>query len=140
MNSFFYASASGWIASILIGAEIVLPYLLRRTRLSELLGIASRDGRPYLQRMRPHYWAGYVLIVLSTAHAWVPMQTGHMGRANMTGLWFATAALLLLLFQAALGLALQDAKLPDRARFRSWHYWTMMALMLCVAAHVWLNA
>ena len=140
MNSFFYTSASGWIASILMGAEILFPYLLRRTRLSELLGIVSRDGRPYLQRMRPHYWAGYVLVALSIVHAWVPMQAGHMRRANMSGLGFATGALLLLLFQAALGLALQDAKLPDRARFRSWHYWTMMTVVLCVAAHIWLSA
>jgi hypothetical protein len=37
-----YTSAIGWIASILIGPEILLPYFLRRTRLSEWLGIVSR--------------------------------------------------------------------------------------------------
>ena len=77
---------------------------------------------------------------LSTLHAWVPMQAGYMKRANMAGLWLATAALLLLVFQAVLGLALQDVKLKGRARIRSWHYWTMTAVVLCVAAHVWLNA
>jgi hypothetical protein len=140
MSAFFYTSASGWIASILIGMEILLPYLLRRTRLSESLGIAEGYSGPYLQRMWPHYWTGYLLLTLSIAHAWVPMRAGHMSRANMAGLSFASAALCLLLLQVALGLVLQNPMLQARKPIRGWHYWMMIALALCVTVHVWLNS
>jgi hypothetical protein len=139
MNAFFYTSASGWIAAILIGMEMVLPYLLRRSWLSLRLGIAQGFGAPYLKRMWAHYWVGYLVAGLSFVHAWVPMQTGHMRRANMTGLWLATAALLLLLVQLALGVALQDGRLRERRVIRGWHYWVMVATVLLVVGHVWLN-
>jgi hypothetical protein len=140
VNSFFYTSASGWIASILIGVEMLLPYLLRRSRLSELLGMAASPGKPYLKRMRPHYWVGYVVLVLSLVHAWVPMNSGGMRRANVAGVWFATAALCVLMLQVILGLVLQDPKLRERRLVRRWHYWMMLALGFTVAVHIWLNS
>jgi hypothetical protein len=137
MNSFFYTSASGWIAAILIG--IVLPYLLPRSSLSLRLGIAQGFDAPYLKPMWAHYWVGYLVAGLSFVHAWMPMQAGHMRRANMAGLWLATAALLLLLMQLALGVALQDGRLLKRRVVRGWHYWVMVATVLLVVGHVWLN-
>lgn len=139
MRWYFFTSASGWIATILIAMEILLPYLLRRSRLSEWLGMAEGFSRPYLQRMRPHYWAGYALLVLSMAHAWVPMQAGFARRANVIGLWIATLALCALLLQALLGLVLQDSKLQLRALTRRWHFWLMVVIGITVALHVWLN-
>jgi hypothetical protein len=139
MRTFFFTSASGWMAVIVIGIEIVLPYLLRRSWLSLRLGIGRDFGSHYLTRMRPHYWLGYVVAGLSFLHAWVPMQTGHIRRANTVGLWTATAALLLLLLQIVLGLALRDKALPERRTIRGWHYWVMIGVVLLVAGHLWLN-
>ena len=139
MNAFFYTSVSGRIATILIGIEIVLPYLLRRSWLSMRLGVAQGFGGPYLKRMSAHYWAGYLLVGLSFLHAWVPMRAGHMQRANTMGLWLASAALFLLFAQLALGLLLQVARVQERRMIRGWHYWVMIAVVVLVAGHVWLN-
>ena len=89
--------------------------------------------------MWPHYWCGYLLVALSLIHAWAAMGAVSMKRADMTGLWSATAALGLLLFQTALGVLLQDQKLPTRKLLRRWHYWIMIALAVFVATHAWLN-
>lgn len=140
MNSFFYTSASGRLAAILIVVEIALLYLLRRNWLSERLGLAQGFASPYLRRMWPHYWNGYVLVILSLAHAWVPMRTGYMHRANVAGLWLATVALSLLLVQVVLGLALQGIGPGERRAYRQWHYWVMVGIATLVAAHILLNA
>jgi hypothetical protein len=139
VTALFFTSASGWIACVLIGCGALLPYLLRRGRLSAALGMARNFAQPYLQRMWPHYWLGYVALALSFAHAWVPMQAGHVKRADAAGLWLATAALGLLIAQGALGLMLQDARLQERAKIRGWHYWMMVGVVATVAMHIWLN-
>lgn len=138
--NFFYSSASGWIATILIGVEILLPYLLRRSPLSQLLSIFAGHAQPYLQRMWPHYWVGYLLLSLSLAHGWTAMSAGQMRRTNATGLWIATLALCILLSQALLGLLLQDKRLEARTRVRRWHFWMMLALGFTVTIHIWLNS
>src|SRR5258706_13388476 len=104
MSSVFLTSAIGWTAAALIVLEISLPYLLRPAR------------------MWPHYWLGYLLPVLSFAHGWIPMQAHQMKGANGTGLQFASAALLLMLFQVTLGLFLKGSKPPERLRIRAWHF------------------
>ena len=139
MNSFYYPSASGRIATILVGVAILLPYLLRRTRLSESLGLAQARAKPYLQRMRPHYWAGYLALGFSLMHAWIPMSAGRMPSASLTGLWLATLALCLLFFQLLLGLALRDAG-PQRPLLRAIHFWSMLFIAGLVFSHVWLNS
>jgi hypothetical protein len=139
MNSFFLTSASGWIAVILVGVEVALPYLLRRSWLRVWLGVAQSFVSPYLRRMWAHYWLGYLVATLSFAHAWVPMQAGHMGRANMLGLWLATGALLLLLLQVLSGWALRDPALRERREVRGWHYRVMIGILLLIAGHIWLN-
>jgi hypothetical protein len=139
MNGFFYTSATGRIATIMIGVEILLPYLLRGTRLSVALGLVQAYSTAYLQRMWPHYWAGYLLLGLSFVHAWIPMSAGRMPRTSMTGLWLATFALALLFVQLLLGLALQGG---DEARrlLRVAHFWTMLAVSALVGAHLYLNS
>jgi hypothetical protein len=139
MNSFFYTSATGWMATILIGVEVLLPYLLRRTRLSERLGIAQDQEKPYLQRMWPHYWAGYLLAALALAHAWIPMSAaGSMPRTNRTGLWVATLALGLVFLQVLFGLFLQQAR-EKRRILRVTHFWTMSLISALVLLHLMLN-
>ena len=139
MISIFFTSVTGRLALIFLGVDIILPYLLRRTRFSVFLGVAPRSGSTYLQRMWPHHGLGYLLVLFCTAHAWLSMQHGGMRQANIAGLWAATLAFLLLVFQAALGMLLRDPALPTRKLLRSWHYWTMLALVVLIAGHVWLN-
>ena len=140
MRAVFITSITGWIACVLIGLEILLPYLYRRNRLSLWLGSAARAASaPYLKRLWPHYWLGYLLLVLGAIHTVVPIEAGHLRQWNITGLWIATVALLLLLLQGALGLWLQDSKLVGRALMRGWHFWLMFGIVLLVGVHVWLN-
>ena len=137
ISGYFAMSASGWAAVPLVGIEILLPYLLRRTALSSWLGLADYS-RPYLNRMWPHYWIGYLLLTLGTAHGWLAMSPGRMAGINLAGAWFATAAWFLMLTQLVLGLYLQ-APGPKRTSLRAWHYWVMMALVVCLGLHIWLN-
>jgi len=139
MNIFFYASASGRIATILLGVEILLPYLLRGTRMSKALGLAQTMSNGYAQRMWPHYWEGYLLLILSFVHAWIPMSAGHMPRTSLTGLWLATSALVLLFFQLLLGLALRSGS-EARRFLRAAHFWTMLAVSVLVLSHLWINS
>ena len=133
-------SLTGWIACILIGLEVVTPYLLRKNRLSEWLGTVKFASKlPYLQRLWPHYWIGYVLMALALIHTIVPMQARQLGATNATGLWIATVALVLMLVQGTTGLWLKDPKLTGRAPMRSWHYWLMFGIVVLVGAHLWLN-
>ena len=138
MNAFFYTSVSGRIATILIGVEILLPYLLRRTRLTVSLGIVQASAKGYLRRMWPHYWAGYLLLILSFVHAWVPMPAGRLPRTSIIGLWLGTIALALLFLQLLLGLALQRAN-ETRRFLRVAHFWTMLVVCMLVLSHLWMN-
>jgi hypothetical protein len=139
MSSVFYTSVSGWAAVIFVGLQIVLPYLLRRSWLSVSLGLAEGFVAPYLKRMGVHYWLGYLVVGLSVAHAWVPMQARPMRGATTAGLWLGTAALFLLAMQVVLGLALRDPGLRERGQTRRWHCGVMVGAVLVVAGHVWLN-
>jgi hypothetical protein len=133
-------SVTGWIALVLIGLEVLLPYLLRRNRMSTWLGSAKIGaGKPYLKRMWPHYWFGYLLLLLSLIHSVLPMQAMNLRGQSMLGLWLATGGFLFLLLQSALGLWLQDSSLLGRATMRSWHYWLMFGVVVLVCIHVWLN-
>ncbi|HLH08938.1 MAG TPA: hypothetical protein VKW78_16985 [Terriglobales bacterium] len=120
-----------------MGVEAVLPYLLRRTALSTWLGVATFT-RPYIRRMWPHYWIGYLVLALGTIHGWIAMKPGHIAATSLAGLWLATAAWFLMLAQVVLGLYLQ-APGSKRASLRAWHYWVMVTLIVCVGLHIWLN-
>ena len=104
-----------------------------------MAGIELARSKPYLGRMWPHYWVGYSVAGLSTAHAWIPMSGGHI-RTNMSGLWMATVALGLLWLQVFLGLMLRQPVSPtDRKMLRLWHFWGMFAIVALVALHVGIN-
>src|SRR5271167_2888410 len=137
MRTFFLAGISGWVGAILIGAVALLPYLLRRSRISTKLGIALPSNQPYLRRMWPHYWLAYAATAFSFMHAWTLMSRRAMPRTNNLGLYLATLALLLLFVQISMGLALQQRSLPERKSVRSWHFWTMTGVIVLVGAHIW---
>jgi len=138
MNVFFYTSASGWIACLLTAVGMLLPYLLRPTRVGQALGFAPTQNAPYLRRMWPHYWTGYLALGLSFYHAWVSMAFGRMPRTSLAGLWLATIALLMLFVQLVLGLVLQKAR-GSRAIARRLHFWSMVGIVTLVLVHIALN-
>lgn len=144
MNTFFFTSASGWLALILVSVAIAIPYILRRGWLSGALTARPIESRtsssPFLVRLRAHYWAGYVVAGLSFAHAWVPMRSGYMKRTDVLGLWFATLALLLLFLQVLVGLTLRAPQIQGRHSLRRLHFWGMAAIVALVGAHIWRNA
>jgi hypothetical protein len=133
-------SITGWIGFVLIGLEVLFPYFLRRNRMSVWLGsVKIASGTPYLKRMWPHYWLGYLLLLFSVVHTVVPIQARELRGLNALGLWLAAGGLLFLSAQSAIGWWLQDPSLVRRAPMRSWHYWLMFGVVILVAVHVWLN-
>jgi hypothetical protein len=100
MSEFLWTAFTGWGAAILFAVVLTLPYLLRRTA----SGIA-----PYRQPLWPHYWLGYLLPIVTFAHSWLPMSKGDIRGLNVEGLWLGTIALLLMLWQIALGLILRSS-------------------------------
>jgi len=140
MQSAVFTSASGWILVALVAATVALPFLLRRNALSGALGVVVARGKPYLRRMRPHYWLGYLITGITLAHAMVPMEAGVAGRMNALGLYLATGALFLLFGQVTLGLSLQRPDLSGRREIRSWHFWGMVGIVVLAVGHIVLNS
>ena len=140
MNTVFWVSISGWMAIIALGTEVMFAYLLRRTKLSEWLGLTQTFSDTALRRMRPHYALGAMLPVITLAHAWIPMAAGRIRGSNMFGLWLATFALLALMLQLVIGVALVNARGPDRRNLLRVHLAGMFVVSGLVVAHVVLNA
>lgn len=137
MIGYFIGSLAGRIATVLCVAVIALPYLLRRNRLSRGLGMAQEHAAPYLRRLWPHFWVGYLILGLTAVHAGTVM--GAMARANPAGIWAATGAFFLLLFEMAVGLNLKEEKLLARRSARRLHFWTMAGFVAALGLHLWWN-
>jgi len=130
MNGYLENALSGWAGVILFGSGLLMPYLLRRV---------SGAKTPYLRRLWPHYWLGYLALFVSSAHAWVAMRSGNMRDINSSGVWIATIALLIMLWQVAVGLMLQDPTQSNRRMLRRTHFWTMTLVAGLIVAHIALN-
>ncbi len=128
MFELLWTASTGWIAIGLLVGVAALPFVLRWAR---IVG-PERNGA-----MRWHYVLGFGIAGLSFVHAWAPMSSGRLHGVDMTGLWYATTALVLLLVQLMLGIELREA----RARFwlRRSHLIVMVATVGLIAAHVALN-
>jgi hypothetical protein len=135
MKTYLVSSIAGRVAVVLCAFGVLLPYLLRRNRFSVALGFSQQHAAPYLHRLWPHFWLGYLALGLSTVHAF----TAAMARANSTGVWAATAAWLLLMLEVMLGLSLQNVQLAGRKSVRRLHFWNMVAFVVLLTAHLWLN-
>ncbi len=114
---------------MLFAATLTLPYLLRRTSSSP----------SYRQPLWPHYWLGYLLPIVAFVHSWLPMSKGDIRAFNIEGLWVGTIALLLMLWQIALGLTLRGSRPSRLTALRRTHFWTMAILAALIVAHVALN-
>ncbi len=127
MSDYLRTAFSGWASVLLFGSGLALPFLLRRTP-------AART--PFLRRMWPHYWLGYLTLLVSFVHAWLAMSRGNMRGVDLAGVWIATVALLVILWQVAVGFMLSDPAQPQRRTLRRIHFWTMMLVAGLIVAHV----
>jgi hypothetical protein len=137
MTTFLVSIVAGRLAAVLCPCAILLPYLLRRNRLSRMLGLAQEHAVPYLHRLWPHIWLAYFILGLSMIHAGTVMAA--MSRANQAGVWAATVALFLIMLEVMLGLSLKTIRLRERTSVRRFHFWTMTGIVGSLAAHLWLN-
>jgi len=109
LSDYLQSAFSGWAGVLLFGSGLAMPYLLRRLPGAKM---------PYLRRMWPHYWLGYLALFVSFAHAWFAMRSGGMRGMNLSGVWIATVALVVILWQIGVGLLLRaPAQSPCAAGF-----------------------
>ena len=130
MNDYLQTALSGWSGVALFGSGLAMPYLLRRTRGAKT---------PYLRRMWPHFWLGYMAFLVSFVHAWFTMRSGNMRGINTAGVWIATGALLIMLSQIAVGLMLRNPTQSNRRALRRTHFWTMTLVAGLIVVHIALN-
>ncbi|HET7452018.1 MAG TPA: hypothetical protein VFL12_04715 [Thermoanaerobaculia bacterium] len=127
--------ANGWPIAILLGVEILFPYLPRRrsgraARPATVAGVSRRE-------LRPHYGLGLLLPLGALAHAGGSMRALHGRPHGSAGLWIATAVLALLPVQVVFGFALRRSRGRE---VRKWHFWTMVLMAAGVAIHIALDA
>ena len=132
MISYEITSVTGWLMLVLLVAIIAYPFLLR----AGFLGLA----RPFLARMRFHYWTSYILAGTLAIHILASTSSSLMATVNATGLYLATVALFLVIAQILLGRQLTSPKLTARRLMRRWHFWTMLTLVGFILAHVVLDS
>lgn len=130
MSDYLQSALSGWVGVLLFGSGLAMPYLLRR---------APGTKKPYLRRIWPHYWLGYLVFFVSFAHAWLAMRGGNMRGMNLPGVWIATAALAVILWQIGVGLLLRNPVQSNRRNLRRLHFWTMAWVAGLIVVHVALN-
>jgi hypothetical protein len=128
----------GWIAVVLLIAEVVLPYLARPNALTRALRLAESRTGALAERMRPHAWLGYAIVGLSGLHA-IAGLGGGLRRVDAAGLWFATVAFALICAQWLLGSRLMRHALEKRQRLRRWHFGAMIGACAAIFAHAFLN-
>jgi len=121
---------SGWLAALLLGANAYSPYFIRATQGTVHARVALFRG---------HYALGLLIPAAAFVHAWLPMSVGRVSRFDSAGLYLATAALFIMLFQVGLGMSLRGSTGKARRQGRRVHFWTMTLIVGLVAAHIFLN-
>jgi len=136
MSLYFIILITGQVAALGFTFEILLPYAIRRN----LWPVNScQTPRSYSQRMQPHFVVGYAVAALSFVHAMVSMSGGRMPATNMAGLTSASFCLLLILMQVTVGLTMRNPQAVGWRSLRRVHFWTMVACVPLLLAHLWLN-
>ena len=121
---FVWTAFLGWAAVLFLAAGIGIPYLARTL---------------HLKRFWLHYVLGFLIPAVALLHAWLPMSAGRARSTDMIGLLLATAALFVMVSQAAVGITLRSAQGPDRFRLRRTHFLIMTVMVLLVGGHIYLN-
>src|SRR5262249_24074263 len=133
---------SGLLMVIAVPLTVAIPYSLRRGLFPEGILTFAGKSREFLQRMRPHYWLGYVLAALTLLHAVLAVPTGVAVDINPLGIPLAALGLFILLFQLTLGNQLtrpdrpDDPNQPQRGALRALHFWTMVTLVILGLGHI----
>lgn len=83
--------------------------------------------------------AGVRLLAAALTHAWMSMRRGDMRGLSMAGLWLATGALFLIMWQVSVGLLLRVPEQGGRRALRRTHFWSMLLIGALLAAHIVLN-
>lgn len=112
MSGYLQSAFSGWVGVLLFGSGLAMPYLLRHQ---------PGTTMPFLRRIWPPYWLGYLSFFTSFAHAWWAMRNG-MREMNLPGVCFATAALPVILWQISVGLLLRNPIQSNRRKLRRLHF------------------
>ena len=122
--TFLWTALTGWAVVLLLAVLVAIPYLARLLNWSSLL---------------PHYGLGLLLPGAAILHASFPMSHLRMAGFAAAGLFLATGALALILWQAGLGLVLRSAAGSERRRLRRRHFVTMTIVATLVLTHIGLN-
>jgi|SRR5579862_9714561 len=127
MSDYLRTAFSGWGAAMLFASGLAMPFLLR-----------PQPGAktPFLRRMWSHYWLGYATFAVSFFHAWFAMSSGNMRGTDIPGVWIATVALLVILWQVGVGLMLRDPGQSNRRALRRTHFWTMTLVAGLIVVHI----
>ena len=133
-------SVTGFGLVALGACTIALPYLLRSTWYARTIEALGFKGVPLLRRMRPHYWLGITIAVVTIGHALLPLFGGVTGSVNLLGLSLAVLAWCLVVPQVMLGLRLRDPKTPERTALRWLHFAIMVCLVVLALGHIALNS
>ena len=125
MFAFLWTASTGWIAVLLLAVASVLPFILRWLRAK------GQNG------MRVHYLLGFAIPAVALIHSSLTMM--RMRGLDMTGIWFATIALVGLFVQMSLGIELRAPPWGKPRGLRRWHLVTMLATSGFIAGHIVLN-
>ena len=129
MTLFTYGS--GWLVAAFLAAAIAaagLTHVLRR-----------RHGPAAAGWLRSHNGLGAVAATLGVVHGLGSVTRAPLPLGAEVGLWAASAAMVLLVWEAVLGLLLRAPGTPHRDRLRRRHLALMVALVVTVTAHALLN-
>lgn len=140
MPASFIASASGWALVVMTAVTIAIPFLLYRQLRASPWRLKLGKGRAFLQRMRPHYWLGYIIAAVTLVHVIVSMGAGLSFGLNVLGLLLASAAFFLLFAQVLLGRSLRKPGVPSRRALRRLHLILMIAIVVLGASHILLDS
>lgn len=126
---FVWTASLGWVAALLLVATVSVPYLVRA---------APASDAPRRRWMGVHFWIGPSVFLVAFIHAWLPMSAG-VARQGLAGIWLATFALLVMVWQVAMGVRLRGSDVARRESRRRRHFWTMTAIVVLVLAHIAIN-
>ena len=122
---------SGWLAAALLAVAILaagLTFVRRRA-----------STRPTTGWVRAHNWIGGAAATVGITHGMLSVTRDQLAVGAEIGLWVASAAAALLIWEAGLGVLLSAPHTPHRARLRRRHLAIMLALVVAVTVHVVLN-
>lgn len=122
----FLLAMSGWLAATIFCTTLIVPWGVDALRIC---------GRPRRRFMALHWVLGIAVPVVGLAHGALPISTAGFSAFRKPALALGSGALLLLLMQTALGIALRGAR-SGRPQLRGAHLATMLALAQLIVIHI----